>query len=116
MAIIIKNKLGYDDSLDAFGIHGVGGITGALFLSFFIRNSWMENAALAAGGTWTVFQQFGVQLIAVLIAIGYSAIMSLIILFLVNRFVGLRVSPQNEMHGLDFSFHGEHGYGMVNAG
>jgi Amt family ammonium transporter len=116
MAIIIKNRLGYDDSLDAFGIHGVGGITGALFLSFFIRNSWMENAALAAGGTWTIFQQFGVQLAAVLVAIGYSAIMSLIILFLVNRFVGLRISPQNEMQGLDFSFHGEHGYGMVNAG
>jgi len=116
LAIILKNRLGYDDSLDAFSIHGVGGITGALLLSFFIRHSWMEHAALAAGGTWTVLQQFGVQLTAVLIAISYCAVMSLGILIAVNKLVGLRASPATEMQGLDFSYHGEHGYGMVNAG
>ena len=69
MAIQAKNKLGYDDSLDAFGIHGIGGITGALFLTFFIRPSWMAEAAAAAGGTWTVWNQLGVQALAVVIAI-----------------------------------------------
>ena len=61
MAIQVKNKLGYDDSLDAFGIHGVGGIVGAMFLTFFIRPSWMAEAATAAGGNWTVWNQLGVQ-------------------------------------------------------
>jgi Amt family ammonium transporter len=115
LAIIVKNKLGYDDSLDAFGIHGVGGITGAILLTFFIRNSWMEEAALAAGGTWSVMQQLGVQVIAVLIAIGYAAVVTLIILFLVNKLIGLKATKSSEMQGLDFAYHGEHGYGMVNA-
>src|SRR4030043_2289145 len=64
MAIQVKNKLGYDDSLDAFGIHGIGGITGALFLSFFIRTSWMEEAAAAHGGSWPIWNQVGVQALA----------------------------------------------------
>ena len=65
MAIQAKNKLGYDDSLDAFGIHGIGGITGALLLTFFIRPSWMAEAAVAAGGKWTIWNQFGIQALAV---------------------------------------------------
>ena len=68
--LMLKEKLGYDDSLDAFGVHGVGGIIGAIFLVFFIRNSWMENAAAAIGGEWTVWDQLGVQVLAVLIAMG----------------------------------------------
>ncbi|MBA7538486.1 Ammonia channel [subsurface metagenome] len=115
-AILLKNRLGYDDSLDAFGIHGVGGIVGALFLSFFIRQSWMDEAALAAGGTWSVIQQLGVQVSAVLVAIFYSAILTLVLLYIVQKLVGLRSSNIEERQGLDFSIHGEHGYGMVNAG
>ena len=53
-AIQLKEKLGCDDSLDAFGIHGVGGILGALLLVFFIRDSWMEDASAAVNGTWTI--------------------------------------------------------------
>lgn len=115
-AIIVKNRLGYDDSLDAFGIHGIGGIVGALCLTFFIRNSWMDGAAVAAGGSWSVLQQFGVQAAAVSIAIGYAAVGSLVLLFIVNKTIGLRATQKEEMQGLDFSYHGEHGYGMVNAG
>jgi Amt family ammonium transporter len=115
-AIMIKNRMGFDDSLDAFGIHGIGGIVGAIFLTFFIRKSWMEEAAQAAGGAWSVMQQLGVQLAAVLIAVGYAAVLTLVILFLVNKLIGLRASNSQEMQGLDFSIHGEHGYGMVNAG
>jgi ammonium transporter, Amt family len=116
IAILMKNKLSYDDSLDAFGVHGIGGLTGALLLSFFIRKSWMAKAAITAGGSWTVMQQLGVQLVAVLIAIGYSAVMTLIILLILNKITGLRSTVKSEMQGLDFTYHGEHGYGMVNPG
>jgi Amt family ammonium transporter len=115
-AIQIKNRLKYDDSLDAFGIHGIGGMVGALFLSFFIRQSWLDNAASAAGGTWGVFHQLGVQAVAVLVAIAYAALVTLVILVLVQKVVGLRADVTEEMRGLDLSIHGEHGYGMVNPG
>jgi Amt family ammonium transporter len=114
MAIIAKNKLGYDDSLDAFGIHGIGGIVGSLLLVFFIRKSWLTTAAIAAGGAWSVWQQFGVQVTAVLIAISYAAIGTIILVILVNKFVGLRASTEAELQGLDHTYHGEQGYGMLN--
>jgi len=114
MAIIMKNRLGYDDSLDAFGIHGVGGIVGAIFLTFFIRESWMQEAASAAGGTWTTLQQLGVQAAAVIIAIIYAAGVTLLLVFLVDKIFKFRSSNKDEMQGLDSSYHGEHGYGMLN--
>jgi ammonium transporter, Amt family len=113
-AIIFKNKLGYDDSLDAFGIHGVGGMVGSLLLVFFIRKSWMQSAASAAGGSWSVWQQFGVQAVAVGIAIAYAAVLTLAIIFVVNKLVGFRASTEAEMQGLDHYYHGEQGYGMLN--
>lgn len=113
-AIILKDKLGYDDSLDAFGVHGVGGIVGALLLTFFIRDSWMADAAEAAGGSWSVWQQFGVQAAAVGIAIVYAVVVTLIILFVMKKFGGLRSSADEEMEGLDRSYHSERGYGMLN--
>ena len=114
MAIQAKNKLGYDDSLDAFGIHGVGGITGALFLSFIIRPSWMAEAAAANGGSWSAWSQLGVQSIAVGIAIAFSAGMTFIIIFLLNKFIRFKSTEDDEMAGLDRSYHGERGYGMLN--
>jgi Amt family ammonium transporter len=114
MAIQAKNKLGYDDSLDAFGIHGIGGITGALFLTFFIRPSWMAEAAAANGGTWSVWNQLGVQAIAVSIAIAFSAGMTFVIIFVLNKFIRFKSTEDDEMAGLDRSYHGERGYGMLN--
>lgn len=114
-AIILKNKIGYDDSLDAFGIHGIGGIVGALILTFFIRESWMAAAATANGGSWSVWQQFGVQAVAVIIAITYAAVGTFIILFIIKRLMGIRSSDADEMAGLDHAEHGERGYGMLNA-
>jgi Amt family ammonium transporter len=110
LAIVVKNKLGYDDTLDAFGIHGVGGIVGALVLTFFIRQSWIT----AAGDSWSVMHQFGVQALAVGIAIAYAAGGTWLILFLLNKIVRLRSSEEAEMKGLDNTYHGERGYGMVN--
>jgi len=113
-AISVKNKLGYDDSLDAFGIHGVGGMVGSLLLVFFIRESWMKNAETAAGGSWTMWQQLGVQATAVGIAIAYAAALTLVIIVLVNKLVGFRAPAEVEMQGLDHYYHGEQGYGMLN--
>ncbi|NBC83860.1 MAG: ammonium transporter [Bacteroidetes bacterium] len=113
LAILLKNRLGYDDSLDAFGVHGVGGIVGALLLTFFIRDSWMEEAAAAAGGSWTVMQQFGVQALAVLIAIVYAAVLTLVLLWIINKFIPMRAKTNDEMKGLDDSYHGERAYGMI---
>jgi Amt family ammonium transporter len=113
-AIMVKNKLGYDDSLDAFGIHGVGGMVGSLLLVFFIRKSWMASAEAAAGGSWSVWQQLGIQATAVGIAIAYAAIGTLLIIFVVNKVVGFRASTEAEMQGLDHYYHGEQGYGMLN--
>jgi Amt family ammonium transporter len=114
MAIQLKNKLGYDDSLDAFGIHGVGGIVGALLLSFFIRPIWMAEAATKAGGSWTAWNQLGIQAIAVFIAIAYAAIMTFGIVYLLNKVVRFKSTEDDEMAGLDRSYHGERGYGMLN--
>ena len=114
-AIMIKNKLGYDDSLDAFGIHGVGGITGALLLVFFIRKSWMtEAAAAASGGTWTMLNQLGVQALAVGITIAYAAVMTFVLIWVLNKFIRFKASEEDEMAGLDRAYHGERGYGMLN--
>ncbi|MBN2375919.1 MAG: ammonium transporter [Sedimentisphaerales bacterium] len=115
LAIQLKNRLGYDDSLDAFGVHGVGGIAGALLLTFFIRDSWMADAAVSAGGSWSMWQQLAVQAAAVGIAIVYAALLTLVIVVVVSKTVGLRARPAEEMSGVDFTFHGEHGYGFLNA-
>lgn len=113
-AIIAKNRMGYDDSLDAFGIHGIGGIVGAILLTFYIRESWMAEAAELAGGSWTIWQQLGVQVAAVLIAVFYAAICTIILLFVINKLMGFRSTPKEEMQGLDSAYHSEHGYGMLN--
>lgn len=113
LGIIMKNKLGYDDTLDAFGVHGIGGIVGALFLAFFIRESWMVDA-VAKDATWNVMKQFGVQAMAVGIAIAYAGVGTFIILFVLNKIIKIRSTEEAEMKGLDSFYHGERGYGMTN--
>jgi Amt family ammonium transporter len=113
-AISFKNKIGYDDSLDVFGIHGVAGIAGSIFLTFFIRSSWMEKTAILAGGSWTVWQQLGVQVAAVMITIFYTAIFTIALLLLVQKTIGFRLEEDAEKAGMDSSLHGEHGYGLLN--
>jgi len=114
-AIQWKTKLGYDDSLDVFGIHGMSGITGALLLSFFIRPSWMAEAAASAGGQWTALQQLGVQSQAVLVTLAYAAAVSIVLAFVIEKFLGgFRLSEKDEIAGMDHCLHGEHGYGLLN--
>jgi ammonium transporter, Amt family len=114
MGIQLKNKLGYDDSLDAFGIHGIGGIVGAIFLTFFIRRSWMAAAAVANGGTWTLWNQLGIQAAAVGIAVTFAAGMTFIIIYSLDKVIKFKSTEHDEMAGLDRSYHGERGYGMLN--
>ena len=104
LAISIKNRLGYDDTLDVFGIHGVAGIVGAIGLTFFLRD--VPEAGIGA--------QLGHQTAGVVVAIVASAIGTLVLLFVVDKTLGLKLDERRELAGLDHSLHGEHGYGMLN--
>jgi Amt family ammonium transporter len=111
LAIQLKTKLGYDDSLDVFGIHGCAGIFGAIGLTFGIRASWV---AANADASWSVPGQLMVQLSAVGATIVYASVLTLIIVFLVDKTVGFRLDESSEMAGMDHSLHSEHGYGLLN--
>ncbi len=102
-ATSLKRMLGYDDSLDAFGVHGVGGIVGAILTGVFAVKSIGGTAGLLEGNA----AQVGVQLVGVLATIGYTAVATFIILKVVDMVVGLRVSEEQEREGLDLSLHGE---------
>lgn len=115
LALNAKTKLGYDDSLDCFGIHGVGSGLGVLLLSFFIRDSWMASAAANAGGSWTAFDQLFIQLKGMGATILLSAVGTVIIYYIVEKSIGFRLDEQSEIEGLDQALHGEHGYGLVHS-
>ncbi len=103
----IKPKLGYDDSLDAFGIHGVGGILGAILTGVF------ADPAINEAGKGLLYGNPGQlvkQLIAVVVTMIYSGVMTMIIFMLVKAFVGIRVDAEHEITGLDESQHGEKAY------
>ena len=106
-AILLKNRLGYDDTLDVFGIHGIAGIAGALLLTFFIRAGDMP------AGHDTV-SQFAVQALGVAVTIGYAAGITIVLVVLVQKVFGLRLGTTGEMAGMDHELHGEHGYGLLN--
>lgn len=105
----LKPKLGYDDTLDAFGIHGIGGTLGAILTGVFADPSINEaGKGLLYGNPG----QLLTQLIAVGVTIVYSAVMTLIIFMIIKVVVGLRVDPEDEMLGLDESQHGEKAYNL----
>jgi len=112
-ALQMKMKLGYDDSLDCFGVHGVGSGLGVLLLSFFIRDSWMTDAA--AGGSWSVWNQFGVQVTGMGATIALAAAGTVVIYYFVEKTIGFRLGEDKELEGMDRSLHGEHGYGLVGS-
>ena len=112
-ALVAKSKIGYDDSLDCFGIHGVGSGLGVILLSFFIRDSWMQGAAAAVGKAWTIWDQLGIQLMGIGVTILFAVLGTLAICWLVEKTVGFRIAPESELAGLDRSIHGEHGYGYM---
>ena len=109
-AVGIKMKFGYDDSLDAVGVHGVGGSFGALATGVFA--SKMINSAGSDGLLFGGWSLLGAQALALAASIVYSFVVTWILLKVLDKLVGLRVSPQEEMEGLDLSQHGESGYTM----
>jgi Amt family ammonium transporter len=118
---IVKNKLGYDDALDAFGVHAVGGIVGAICTGIFVSEAWGGvgvynnwHEMLAADKDGKPFYDFTFQVTAqvwgVMVAVVWSAVSSAIILTVLKYTIGLRVSEEVEEEGLDQAEHGEKAY------
>ena len=107
---MLKAALGYDDSLDAFGVHGVGGILGALLTGVFAQKALNPGGAdgLLAGNP----AQLGKQLVGIVVVGAYAALLTYGLLKLIDRTMGLRVAKDDELEGLDASQHGESGYVM----
>lgn len=109
-ATSVKRALGYDDSLDVFGVHGIAGIVGAILTGVF--------AFPALGGVWepgegaTIASQVWIQTKSVLFTIVYTGVLSFIILKIVDVVIGLRVTTEEEEEGLDLSLHDERGYNL----
>ena len=111
-AVMLKGKLGYDDALDAFGIHGVGGALGAILTGVFAAEVWGGANGLIDGNS----ELFIENIIGVLAAGAYSVVVTFVILKVIDATVGLRVSNDQESEGLDTNLHGEEGYHMGGAG
>ena len=105
---LVKPMLGYDDSLDAFGVHGVGGAFGALATGLFASKA--INSAGNDGFFYGNPSLLGTQIVAVVVVAVYAFVVSLILLKVIDWTMGLRVTAEDEMEGLDLSQHGESGY------
>jgi len=116
MVVKVKAIFGYDDSLDAFGVHGAGGTLGALLTGVFASSAVnpifkdAQGATLASGLIEGNAHQLLNQLVGTSIAWALAIVGTLIILFVVDHVIGLRVSEEHEIQGLDLSQHGEEGY------
>jgi Amt family ammonium transporter len=116
MVTAVKSKFGYDDTLDAFGVHGAGGTLGALLTGVFATNAINEGFKDASGKLLPLglvdgnAMQVVNQAIGILIAFGLALVGTIIILKVVDLIVGVRVSKEQEIDGLDLSMHGEEGY------
>jgi Amt family ammonium transporter len=108
-AILIKSKFGYDDSLDVFGVHGIGGIVGVLALGFAAAPELAGNAGGLLAGNANLLLAQVLAIVAVTI---YTAVTTWLLLTVVDRSLGLRVSAEEEELGLDLTQHGQRGYMM----
>jgi len=105
----MKRAFGYDDSLDAFGVHAIGGIIGALLTGVCVDASF-GGAGLADGVTMGA--QLGKQVIGVLTTVVYTGVVSFILLKIIDMVIGLRVTEEQEAQGLDLALHDERGYNL----
>jgi Amt family ammonium transporter len=104
---IIKRKFKIDDSLDVFPVHGVGGVIGSLLTAVFAAT---EFGGLGLSQGVSISQQMGVQAVAILATVIWSGTFSYLILKLIDNFIGLRVTSDEEVQGLDIALHEETGY------
>src|SRR6187551_1878931 len=114
LAVALKYKFGYDDSLDVVGVHLVGGLVGTILIGFFSNldegTTWAPDGALNGvlyGGGWT---QLASQTIGALVALAYSFVLTIIIGLVLKYTIGLRVSEDVELTGIDLASHGETAY------
>jgi len=112
-ALNAKAKFGYDDSLDCFGIHGVGSGLGVIIMVFFLRSEW-KAAAIEADANWSVMGQLTTQLIGMGTTIVFAGVGTLIICIIIEKTIGFRLPEPLENAGMDHSLHGENGYGLLN--
>ncbi|HXW68687.1 MAG TPA: ammonium transporter [Dissulfurispiraceae bacterium] len=114
LALNLKARLGYDDSLDAFGVHGIGGILGTLATGLFAQKllnpAGADGLFFSSGGAGSGV--FVTQVIGIVATIVYSFVLTVIILKVLDKFMGLRLDDESEVLGLDLSQHGESGYTM----
>ena len=112
MVVKVKQIFGYDDSLDAFGVHGAGGTMGAILTGIFANSAInpIFGAGKPTGGLEGNWHQLVNQFTGIGIAWGLSIVGTLIILVIVDKTIGMRVSEDDEREGLDISQHGEEGY------
>ena len=108
---IIKGKLGYDDSLDAFGVHGVGGTVGTIATGLFAEK--VVNAAGADGLLFGNAHQLYVQSLSLIVTVAFAAIMTFIIFKIVDALIGMRVEENNEVVGLDLTQQSEAAYTVI---
>ena len=104
----LKPRLGYDDALDVFGIHGICGITGALAIGIFANP--LINSVTTGGILFGNFHLIGVQLLAVIVVAVYSFVLTVVIAKIIDKIIGLRVTDDHEVQGLDVNLHEESGY------
>jgi Amt family ammonium transporter len=105
--VLLKSRLGYDDSLDAFGVHGIGGAFGAIATAIFAVEAIAGVPGLIEAGN---FSQLWVQVLTVAATAVYSGVVTFAIVFAIDKTIGLRVSEEDERTGLDLTQHGEAGY------
>jgi Amt family ammonium transporter len=109
MVGLIKKKFHIDDSLDVFGVHGVGGMLGVVLTAIFVAPA-LGGRGFADG--MGMGRQLWVQVFAVIVTVAWSGVLSYIILKVVDMITGLRVSVDRETEGLDITSHGERGYNL----
>ncbi len=107
-----KRAFGYDDSLDVFGVHGVGGVIGALLTGVFV-DAGLGGSGLGEG--MTIVSQVGLQVVGIGATIVYCGVVSFIILKVLDSVIGLRVSDEEEQEGLDLVLHDEQGYNLTGS-
>lgn len=109
MVAVIKPKLGYDDTLDAFGVHGIGGIVGSILTGVFATQA-ISGEGGPQGALYGDWHQLWIQIAATVVSIVFSAVMTFILFQVVDRTVGIRVEKRVEEEGLDIYEHGESAY------
>lgn len=109
MVAVIKPKFKYDDTLDAFGVHGVGGIVGSILTGVF-ATQFISGEGGVKGALYGDWHQLGVQILATVISIVFSAVMTFILFKITDKLVGIRVDKRVEEEGLDIYEHGESAY------